>query len=129
LARIPLAVLAFVAALAPFGTGARAEPLTVSVQFLWAAGADADRQELDRFADCLLHNSNFAAFWSSLVAVTFAGSTVVAPPAAPIDENSEAAYITSLGLPTPADQTVYVFLSPAAYLSSQECGANAVARA
>jgi len=119
---LALATLAGLLTAAP----ASAAPRSVGVRFVWLTGHEGDRTTIDSFADCLFRRSNFEHFWQGDVTLRYEGSSVIEPPASPVDEHLAADLLSARGT-VDASADVYVLFSPATYLRGFTCGANATA--
>lgn len=99
------------------------------VYSLWQRGANEhDREEIDRFLDCLLVRSSFADFWRGSVTVQAGGSWVVDSPGSRLDDEATterwlSRAIQQNGLPDPPAGTtpIYVLFGTAGVVGSS-CG-------
>ncbi len=111
-------------------------PQVFGLYAVWFAGSgDQNRQDIDRFLDCLVNGSTLNTYWQGEARVEFRGSWALPPPAKRLDWDELADVWltpnvgTSQGLPVPMpDETpVYLVLGGQPDLWTGGCGRNSVA--
>lgn len=89
---------------------AASPPLKIELRALWISGADGDRTDMDRYFECLLHQSDLDDYWRGEATARYAGSFVVPPPATRVDYTTVTEYVgaqrASGVLPAPSDPSV-----------------------
>jgi len=138
-ARTRLRALALALALAACGgaeppSAVAARPEVFGLYALWFAGSgDEDRQELDRFLDCLIDGSTLNQYWQGEARVELRGSFALPPPGRLLEwEELALAWIepqVGVGLPTPRSDETPLYLvfggHPDVFVGA--CGRNSVA--
>lgn len=108
--------------------GAPARARVFAVHVLWLRGAAADREDFDRFMECLIGGSTFEAYWDGEARLSYRGSWVVDPPEAPLGIDGMAAFLSPLlargALPAarPGETPVYLLLGDAPTIREDACG-------
>ncbi len=106
--------------------------LVIGVYAVWFAGSgDTDRQQIDRFLDCLINGSNLNQYWRGEARLELRGSWTLAPPPRKLDwdQLSEQWLAPSVGasLPGPrVDETpLYLVFGGTKNIWTGACGRNA----
>jgi len=113
---------------------AAADHEVFGIYAVWFEGAgDEDREELDRFLECLVYGSNLNSYWHGEVGIELRGSWTVPPPSTSLEWTDVHAYLTphvesGLVPPPQTDETpLYLVFGGAPTLFVDACGKNSQA--
>lgn len=130
LLHVPLRVTgALLAAALLFGPAAAlAAPLSFRVHTIWFADASDEREDYDRFLECLLEGSTLPVWFEGEAVFENAGSFVVPPPSEPFDVEGSHAFVEKLlseeRLPptAPGVTPLYMFIVSQPAVVLHDCG-------